>query len=497
MPFPISKTGKNPINPSYMKRFSVFSSYFCITRCFIMKRNILILFSAAAIALLIVSQIVWVQQLVERDKQRLETELKQTLESIVAFCLSRQVSGNLDNLNFEMKPADPGTIPQNAVIKGSFDTKEYSSDKNLGNFLVGVFAEDLLQENKIPLEPIDSLFRKEFAFYPEIAAYSMSIEKNDSTMRDRYVGQHARTVLKDTANGVNILIPIGKTGKYRYHAQVVFRPTIFTQRLRSAVAFSAIAIILISILLIYQLAGLKRQANELEAHKHAVTGIVHDLKSPLAYVYTLLSVFEKNEPGDQKKEMFSRAKARVKYLSNKIEVLLSAMKSKDQSLRICREPYNFTSRCREIMEELRVIYNGKDIAYSIEPQEEVILSADPVYFDACVRNLLDNAVKYSGDKPYIKISAVGDDRYIYLSFADNGKGIAKKDQKKIFHEFYCADKSSSLKNHGIGLAFTRRIVQAHSGKIAVESSVGEGSVFTILLPKKISEKYGTDKSIIG
>jgi hypothetical protein len=247
-----------------------------------MKRNILILFSAAAIALLIVSQIVWVLQLVEGDKQRLETELKQTLESIVAFCLSRQVSGNLDNLNFEMKLLNPGTIPQNAVIKGSFDTKNILRIK-IWQFFGRCICRRPLQENKIPLEPIDSLFRKEFAFYPEIAAYSMSIEKNDSTMRDRYGGQHARTVLKDTANGVNILIPIGKTGKYRYHAQVVFRPTIFTQRLRSAVAFSAIAIILISILLIYQLAGLKRQANELEAHKHAVTGIVHDLKSPLAY----------------------------------------------------------------------------------------------------------------------------------------------------------------------------------------------------------------------
>jgi signal transduction histidine kinase len=481
-----------------MKRFSVFIYIFASTRCFIMKRNALILFSAAAIALLIVSQIVWVQQLVQRDKQQLETELKQTLESIVAFCLSREVGNKTkEMLTFEMIPIDPANIPKNAVIKGSFDTKDYSSDKNLGNFLVGAFAEDLLQENKIPLEPIDSLFRKEFASYPEIAAYSMFIEKNDSVMRDLYVGQHAQSVLKDSTDGVNIIIPIGKTGEYRYRAQVVFRPTIFTQRLRSVATFSAIAVILISILLIYQLSGLKRQANELEAHKHAVTGIVHDLKSPLAYVYTLLGFFEQSETSDQKKEMFSRAKARVKYLSDKIEILLSAMKSKDQSLRIHRKPYNFTLRCREIMEELRMIYNAKDIKYSIEPQEEVILSVDPVYFDACVRNLLDNAVKYSDDKPYIIISVVADDKQIYLSFADNGKGIARKDKKKIFREFYCADKSSSLKNHGIGLAFTRRIVQTHSGKIAVESSVGEGSVFTVILPKKISEKYGTDKSTLG
>ncbi|HRU63745.1 MAG TPA: HAMP domain-containing sensor histidine kinase [Paludibacteraceae bacterium] len=463
-----------------------------------MKRNVLILFSGVAIVLLIVSQIIWIQQLMAREKQRLEMELKQTLQSIVAFCLSREVGNKTTQmLSLELIPIDPDKIPKNAVVKGSFDTKEYSSDKNLGNYLVGVFAEDLLQENKIPLEPIDSLFRKEFAFYPEISEYSMSIEKNDSILRKLYVGENTCSVLKDANSGVNIRIPIGKTGKYWYHAQVIFKPTIFTQRLQLMTALSAIAVIVISVLLLYQLALLRQQTRELAIHKHVAMGIVHDLKSPLAYVYTLLGFFEKSENEVQKKGMFYSAKVRVKYLSEKIEILLSVMKSKEHFFQIHCKPYDFNLRCKEIMEELCVIYKGKDIAWCLEPAEGTILSVDPVYFDGCVRNLLDNAVKYSGDKPFIKILTIDHNKHIFLSFADNGKGILKKERKKIFREFYRHDKSSSVKNHGIGLAFTRQVVRAHSGKIFVDSKEGEGSIFTIVFPKKIAEKYGTNKSNIG
>ena len=449
-----------------------------------MRKNALTLLSVVAIALLVISQAVWVRQLIQRDKERFAMELKQTLQNIVAFSLSKEVSGNLNELRFELAPVNPKEIPPNAIVKGSFDTKEYQSDRNLGNFLVGVFAEDLLSENKIPLEPIDSLFRKEFSHYSEIAAYNMRIQKQDSVMREIYAGERATSALNDTTAGVTVKIPMGKTNTYLYTAHVVFKPTVFTQRLRSIAALSAIAVILISLLLLYQLMQLRKKTNELDAHKRAVRGIVHDLKSPLSYVYTLLGMFESSEQNTDKKNLLSTSKARVKYLSDKIEVLLSALKNKSHALHIQLQPYDFTTRCREIMEELQVIYKEKHIRYSLDPPAGITLMVDPAYFDGCVRNLLDNAVKYSGDKPVVNVSASVEKDKTILTFADNGKGIDPKDRKKIFAEFYRSNNSSSIKNHGVGLAFTKQIVRAHSGKITLRSKPGQGSVFTIVLPDK-------------
>jgi len=266
-----------------------------------MKKYLLLIISFMAIALLIISQIVWVRQLIERDKVRFEMELRQTLQSVVAFSLSKEVSGNLHRMSFEMKPADPSQIPPNAVIKGSFNTKEYQSDKNLGNFLVGAFAEELLRDNKIPLEPIDSLFRTEFAHYPEIADYSMSLLKGDSVTRELHADGKTHAVLKNNNADVTVSIRLGETGTYRYMAHVVFKPAVYTQRLRSVATLSAIAVVLISLLVLYQLVQLKRRAEALEAHKQVVSGIVHDLKSPLSYVYTMLGIFEKRETLAEKK----------------------------------------------------------------------------------------------------------------------------------------------------------------------------------------------------
>ena len=450
-----------------------------------MKKYLSLIISFMAIALLIISQMVWVRQLIERDKERFEIDLKQCLQSIVPFCLSRELSkkGDAQKQDFELIPLEPSKLPPGAIIRGSFDTKEYQSDKNLGSFLVGAFAEELLHDNKIPLEPIDSLFRTEFAHYPEIADYSMSLLKGDSAMRALHADGKHPGVLKNNKAGVTVNIPLGETGTYRYRAHVVFNPSVYTQRLRSVATLSAVAVVLISLLLLYQLTQIKRKTAMLDAYRKAIIGITHDLKSPLAYVYTMLGIFEKNEPVAEKKAMLQTSKTRVKYLSEKIEVLLTTVKNKNNILQIVPANYPFTQRCNEIMKELEVIYAGKKIACSIEPATEVSVQADPVYFDGCVRNLLDNAIKYSGENPEVKITAKTSQGRAILTFTDNGKGIGEKERKKVFREFYRSDTRSTIKDHGIGLAFVKQVVHAHKGKISVESSPGKGSTFTIILPQ--------------
>lgn len=345
-----------------------------------MRENSLTFLSVIAIALLVILQAVWVHQLIQRDKERFEMELKQTLQSVVSFSLSKEVSGNLNELSFELTPINPNEIPSNAIVKGSFDTKEYQSGKNLGNFLVGVFAEDLLNENKIPLEPMDSIFSKEFRHYDEIAAYGMRIQKRDSVLREIYGGEKPQSILKHTLGGVTVKIPIGKTNTYMYTAHVVFKPTIFTQRLRSLAVLSAIAVILISLVLLNQLKQFRKKTNEQEEHKKAVRGIIHDLKSPLAYIFTMLDSFENVENDEIRKTKYITGKVRVKHLSEKIEILLTTLKSNKNNLHIELKTYNITSRSKEIIDELKVIYRTKNIRYTIQPEKDVIIKADQVYF---------------------------------------------------------------------------------------------------------------------
>lgn len=446
-----------------------------------MKKNTyLIIISVISIIFLLGVQIAWINLLIQKDKERFEIELQQTMQNVLSFILSKEIANkSTGELSIELIPLDPSQIPKNAIIKGSFDTKEYNPGKNLENFMVGTYIEDLLNENKLRIEPIDSLFKQEFALYSQIESYIMTIQKKDSTLRALHKENNISTILNN--KGYTFVLPLGVSGKYSFETQVSYTPTSFTNQLLSLSILSAIAIIIISLLILYQLYRLKIKSDELISHKKVVNGIIHDMKSPLAYVYTQLGVFENQESDIERKNRFGVSKIRVKYLTDKIDMLLSALRNKGNKLNLQVSSYPFSQRCHEIMDELSTIYRNKQINYAIEPLEEINIKADPVYFDACVRNLLDNALKYSGNNPIINIRVEQNKNQVKIFFTDNGKGMFENEKKKVFEEFYRVHNTSSLKSHGIGLAFTKQIVEAHSGKIYIESTLGKGSIFTILL----------------
>jgi signal transduction histidine kinase len=149
-----------------------------------------------------------------------------------------------------------------------------------------------------------------------------------------------------------------------------------------------------------------------------------------------------------------------------------------------RESYDLEKHCHEISDDLQLIYKEKEIAmtFSIEPEARTI-HVDPFYFDSCLRNLLDNAIKYSGNAPVIRLVAKKGKKRILIAVADNGAGIPPKEQRRIFTSFFRSSMQGSVKGHGIGLASVKQIVKAHGGTLQLESELGKGSTFTISIPK--------------
>jgi len=111
-------------------------------------------------------------------------------------------------------------------------------------------------------------------------------------------------------------------------------------------------------------------------------------------------------------------------------------------------------KCRELLSELNVIYNNKQVECTVDISENLNIKVDPFYFEMALRNLLDNALKYSETPAKVEITVKKYAKELYIYVSDSGNGIPKKEQKKVFREFYRAD--SKNKGHGIGLAFTRQ-----------------------------------------
>ena len=138
---------------------------------------------------------------------------------------------------------------------------------------------------------------------------------------------------------------------------------------------------------------------------------------------------------------------------------------------------------------INYIANSKniDLSYNFE-DDKVCVEAYGDYIKQLLLNLIDNAIKYTPEGGKVVVNQFTKNNEIVIEVIDNGVGIPKEDQSKIFQRFYRVDKarSRSVGGTGLGLAITKHIVNSLKGTISVESELGEGSKFIVKLPKKIS-----------
>lgn len=126
----------------------------------------------------------------------------------------------------------------------------------------------------------------------------------------------------------------------------------------------------------------------------------------------------------------------------------------------------------------------KNIQVTVECPQELIAPINAALLEQAVGNLIDNALKYSGEGTRVSVSGVAQEQAIEIRIADQGPGIERRHLGRIFERFYRVDRARSraLGGTGLGLAIVKHIVLAHDGTVTVDSAPGRGSTFTIRLP---------------
>jgi signal transduction histidine kinase len=251
------------------------------------------------------------------------------------------------------------------------------------------------------------------------------------------------------------------------------------RQIRDKMIVSFAVVVLLALILRFIVGTIFYQKKLSEMKEEMVNSIVHDLRNPVTY---LGKVIPRIETDETQQEYMDAAKRKVKRLSLLIEKLLTAS-STNKVLSICPQPVSVCGCVRDLVDR----YNADDDEYKIRFSSENSLDTatiDAFHFGNAVINLIDNAVKYSEEKPDICVRCYDEDGKICVSVKDRGVGIPREYMRYLFEKNFRVPERKSLRRYGFGLGlyYVKIVAKAHGGEVKAKSVYGKGSEFTLMLP---------------
>lgn len=236
--------------------------------------------------------------------------------------------------------------------------------------------------------------------------------------------------------------------------------------------------------------ALLRQKKLSEIKNDFINNMTHEFKTPLATISLAVDALknEKVVQDRQKSEYFTGIiKEENRRMNKQVETILQASLLDRQEQQLNLASIHAHHIIEEALENFQLQLDGKGGRAELQLNaKNDLINADEVHFTNLISNLIDNAVKYSKDNLLIRITTHSTSRSLVIRIEDNGIGMTKETQRRIFEKFYRAHTGNlhNVKGFGLGLSYVKTIVEAHQGKIKVDSLVGKGTTFTLEFPLK-------------
>ncbi len=250
-----------------------------------------------------------------------------------------------------------------------------------------------------------------------------------------------------------------------------------------------IGITIFSFVMLYR--NMMKQQRLSELKNEFISNITHELKTPIATVGVAIEAlknFNAIHDPQRTKEYLDISQNELQRLNLLVDKVLRLSMFEKKEVDLKYEIVNLKDIVDEVVSSMRLQTEKYHAKILLNAEGDCSLQGDKLHLLSVVFNLLDNALKYSADNPLIKIDLEEKEDTIEMKVADNGIGISTEYQPKIFEKFFRVPHGDThnAKGYGLGLSYAAHVVAKHKGDIHVESKPGEGTTFTISLPKKNS-----------
>jgi signal transduction histidine kinase len=434
--------------------------------------------AVAGVIILMAMQYLWIDWIFRAEQARVEIESSSLLKDVLSLNIKR--SDMLRREGIDVKSESWGGSFDNKTVTVTTNypepkkiVRKCKTDEEWLEYTKDVYCQ--YHHTGISLPGLDSVYRaalKDRNITLPFVLVKIDGENNimEQTLPDiDYSRYHLST---DT-------IPLGLENKEYLVARLDGSYYGMFRQIRDKMIVSFAVVVLLALILRFIIGTIFYQKKLSEMKEDMVNSIIHDLRNPVTYLDRVIPRIKTDET---QQEYMDAAKRKVKRLSLLIEKLLTAS-STDKVLSICPQPASVCECVRDLVDW----YNADDDGYKIRFLSENSFDAatvDLFHFGNAVINLIDNAVKYSVNKPDICVRCYHEDGKICVSVKDRGVGIPGEYMRYLFEKNFRVPERKSLHRYGFGLGlyYVSIVAKAHGGEVKAKSEYGKGSEFILMLP---------------
>ena len=296
--------------------------------------------------------------------------------------------------------------------------------------------------------------------------------------------------ISDDGSRIHINKDLPKLNDLVYYFVVRFpdRKGFLLHNLWQSVLFSFFAL-LACVFFVYSIWVILKQKRLSELQKDFINNMTHEFKTPISSIKIASDVLASAESVQSNERLSKYAqiiKDQNKRLNNQVEKVLNIARIEKNEFELKLENINLEEDLNRIIESERIrvkkMYGSIKMDFSALGVE---ISADHLHFSNMVSNIIDNAIKYSSDKPEILVTTKLVNKEVLLTISDKGIGIDKEHLNRLFDRFFRVHTGNKhdVKGFGLGLFYVKRVCESHSWDVEVKSELGKGTDIIFKIPK--------------